>query len=429
MRILQEPAPSEVEGMGNDAAAARALTAENIPTVNSAPLADFRRQFQSGVTAIPTTNAVAIPFILTTASHRGRLYDSYQRKASVISHHPRFSSARFSKLCWVVIAAVFSVAPVAAQKSVFVSFDAPDAEVTYPLSINQGGDITGYYTNSVGVFGFLRLASGKLTEFSAPVFVNTFPKSINRSGQITGYGSYLRGVGGFLRNRDGNFLAINVLGASNTSPSAINDNGEITGSYDEPIGVSHGFLRDAGGIYAVFDDPDAGTGLNQGTFPVTINANGEVAGHYIDSNNAYHGFIRDVSGKVTSFDVSVATVFMWPNAINSAGVVSGWFQDTNNLGHSFVRDTAGDITIFDGPGATLTVATGINDNGVIVGEWTSPSHRAGHGFMRDAVGNVTSFSAPFPKVSTIPYSINHGGRIIGIYALKSRPYHAFVATF
>ena len=108
---------------------------------------------------------------------------------------------------------------------------------------------------------------------------------------------------------------------------------------------------------------------------------------------------------------------------------AGWFAGQPQSQAPFVRDTAGDITIFDGPGATLTVATGINDNGVIVGEWTSPSHRAGHGFMRDAVGNVTSFSAPFPKVSTIPYSINHDGRMIGIYALRSRPYHASSGRF
>jgi hypothetical protein len=66
-----------------------------------------------------------------------------QRKASVISHHPRFSSVRFSKLCSFVIAAALSVAPVAAQKAVFASFDAPDAgEGTFPISINQNGGTT-----------------------------------------------------------------------------------------------------------------------------------------------------------------------------------------------------------------------------------------------------------------------------------------------
>ena len=225
----------------------------------------------------------------------------------------------------------------AAQKSVFVSFDAPDADkITFPISINQGGDITGYYTNSVGEFGFVRLASGKLIEFNAPVFVDTFPMSINRSGQIAGYGGYYpSGIGGLLRNRDGKFIAVNVPGASDTLPYAINDNGEIIGSYDKSSGATHGFLRDTDDNYTVFDNPNAGTGLNQGTFPVTMNANGEVAGHYIDSNNAYHGFVRDASGQVTSFDVPVATVFMWPNAINSAGVATGWFEDTSSLTHAF----------------------------------------------------------------------------------------------
>ena len=114
-----------------------------------------------------------------------------------------------------MIAAALSVAHVAAQKSVFVSFDAPDAgQITFPISINQGGDITGYYTNSVGEFGFVRLASGKLIEFSAPVFLTIIPMSINRSGQITGQGGYCpSGICGFLRSPNGKLIAVNVPGA------------------------------------------------------------------------------------------------------------------------------------------------------------------------------------------------------------------------
>jgi len=174
-----------------------------------------------------------------------------QRKASVISHHPRFSSVRFSKLCSFVIAAALSVAPVAAQKAVFASFDAPDAgEGTFPISINQNGDITGSYIGfSCLPHGFVRLANGLLTEFDGPALIDTIPQSINRGSQVVGYGGVSRGVDGFLRNPNGKFVPIHIPGFIATIPNAINDGGAIAGTYYASTGPSHGFLRDPSGDY------------------------------------------------------------------------------------------------------------------------------------------------------------------------------------
>jgi hypothetical protein len=43
------------------------------------------------------------------------------------------------------------------RSGTFTVFDAPDATATYPDSINNGGDITGYYVDASNVYhGFLR---------------------------------------------------------------------------------------------------------------------------------------------------------------------------------------------------------------------------------------------------------------------------------
>jgi hypothetical protein len=365
---------------------------------------------------------------------------SCQRKALVMSHNLRFSSARFSKLCQFVVAAALSVAPVAAQKSVFVSFDAPDAgtgnnEGTAPSSINQRGDIAGVYLDANNIeHGFVRIADGTLTEFDAPTCTSTSATGINRSGQIVGWCPAVPGIHGFLRQANGRFVRFDVPGSVSTFPIAITDGGEITGIYYDFDGPSHGFVRDAGGNVTTFDAPNAGTDPGQGTAVSAINANGEIVGYYADANTVYHAFIRDQSGNFTSFDAPGAgtqTYFgTWAGSINLSGEVTGWFEDDDFLVHAFVRDTAGDITVFDGPGATYTAAYGINDSGVIVGAWSSPTHRAWHGFIRDAAGNVRSFSAPFAKGLTYPSSINNNGRIIGTYQLQNRGVdHGFVATF
>src|SRR5438132_8641602 len=50
-------------------------------------------------------------------------------------------------------------------------FDAPGSTRTYPLSINPGGQITGFYDGH----GFVRDASGTFTRFDVPASTATTP--------------------------------------------------------------------------------------------------------------------------------------------------------------------------------------------------------------------------------------------------------------
>ncbi len=65
----------------------------------------------------------------------------------------------------------------------------------------------------------------------------------------------------------------------------------ITGTYTDANRVSHGFVRNPGGVITTFDVPGAGTGSNQGTEPSNLNAAGEITGYYIDGSTVAHGFV------------------------------------------------------------------------------------------------------------------------------------------
>jgi hypothetical protein len=60
------------------------------------------------------------------------------------------------------------------------------------------------------------------------------------------------------------------------------------GFYYDANFLAHGFLL-SHGQYTTIDDPNAGTGFNQGTAVDGINDQGQMVGCYIDANGVMHG--------------------------------------------------------------------------------------------------------------------------------------------
>jgi hypothetical protein len=334
------------------------------------------------------------------------------------------------------------VRPLAAQTAAFVSFEAPDAGTrsgagTVGISINKSGTVTGYYIDASGnTHGFVRSASGQITEFDAPGLSATAAGRINASGQILGEGTLLSQTNpklGFLRNPNGKFVLIKAPGTrQQTLPSGINDTGEIAGSCLDSANSYHGFVRDAGGNYTVFDEPNAVKGVSgHGTIVSGINANGVTTGYYSDTALINHGFTRDQFGNFTSFDspgagncaVGCGTA---PTDINLSGSVAGNYVDNSLITHSFVRDSLGNFTDFDAPGASQTFTSGINDGGEVVGTMELFSGQPARGFTRDASGHFTTFSAPLPNANIFAYGINNAGRVTGYYTDANGVDHGFV---
>jgi hypothetical protein len=76
---------------------------------------------------------------------------------------------------------------------VFTTFDIPGARLILNATFNQGGTVTGAYTDANFVIhSFLRTAHGAITTIDAPgagtsFFQGTFVNSINPAGTITGH--------------------------------------------------------------------------------------------------------------------------------------------------------------------------------------------------------------------------------------------------
>jgi hypothetical protein len=319
------------------------------------------------------------------------------------------------------------------QSPSFVSFNAPHAgtgssQGTIGSCINQHGVIGGYYIDSANaIHGFVRDASGTITEFDPPGITDGFVQSINSLGQITGVGTSNHGTTqGFVRQVNGHFVHVMVPGSQFTQPWRINDNGVITGVYGDSAGVLHGFTFTAG-AYATIDDPDATESINEGTLAVAINIGGAITGYYGDDHiGGMRAFVRDGAGNFTNFDaVPGGSLAVFPVAINEEGQIAGSYYNSDGGSHSFIRDALGTITDFDVTGATGTRAVDMNDTGMIVGQWTNGVFTT-QGFLRSQTGAVIPFSAPVPNIGTFPFAINNSDRITGSYFDLSGVSHGFV---
>jgi hypothetical protein len=182
-----------------------------------------------------------------------------------------------------------------------VTFLPANAVSVFPESINSGGAVTGSYSDSKGdIHGFVRSASGTITEFDMPDYkgpgVGTWPTSINDSNEIVG--RYYDATGryrGFIRSPQGKLSRFDVPGTDiYTLPWAVNSAGTIIGAYFGGGSANYyqAFLRDAAGHVTSFSAPRAGTQPGQGTAVAGINQLGVIAGYYIDSGNVFHAYLR-----------------------------------------------------------------------------------------------------------------------------------------
>lgn len=197
----------------------------------------------------------------------------------------------------------------------FTSFKVPSESIagqnygTNPAShsaINKSGAITGSYSAAADGTsrGFLRAPDGKYTTFSVsgassgPDY-GTFPLSMNDDGAITGY--FTEGKDacrGFIRSPEGK---ITVFAPSDLAPglcflvpASINSSGTITGYYTDNAYVVHSFVRTAAGKFTSFEVPGANTQSSdfEGTYAVSINQAGVITGYWNDKLGNLHGFIR-----------------------------------------------------------------------------------------------------------------------------------------
>ena len=265
---------------------------------------------------------------------------------------------------------------------VLTTFAVPQTDLTEPESINGKGTIAGsaHVPHPERLHGFVRAADGTITTFDgAPQATVTWALSINNKGQITGEADVGRAGHGFVRNAAGKITNFDAPGADETKAISINDKGVIAGIY-YLAGIAHGFVRVPDGTITTFDVPGS-----SGTMWIGgINIAGSVTGYYDNGDGTgRHGFVRTPDGTITIFDGPNCSIS--PTGINRKGVIAGYCSEyaakyTYVVG--FFRSVDGTIETFSVPDQHgNTWAGGINDSGVIAGAYKSGPHNSG-GFLR-----------------------------------------------
>jgi probable HAF family extracellular repeat protein len=166
---------------------------------------------------------------------------------------------------------------------VFVPISVPGATGTTARGINDLDEIVGYFSDVAGrQTGFLStvdsglgssgFAATSFTNISVPGSISTFPYSINNNGQIVGYFTDASGVSSGFMFQGGVYHTINIPGSTDTFVYGINDLGQMVGSFIDRSGT-HGFVE-SNGVFTPFDAP--GTLPTSGTFARDINDSGQI---------------------------------------------------------------------------------------------------------------------------------------------------------
>ena len=251
---------------------------------------------------------------------------------------------------------------------------------TYPLSINNSGEIVGYYVDSTnGHHGFVYI-NGSFTTIDYTGCANasgTVFRGVNNSGEIVGHCGVSEGLSFVYQN--GTFAVINPgPNLSIFEASGVNDSGQIVG-----LGLIAGTANAGGYVYS----NGSFAALNM-YWPLAINSAGEIGGYY-DNSGIFTGAL--FSGGVYSGIPNSELV----SSINSFGQIIGLYSS----GGSFLYDSGNFTTLIDPAGtqgAGSTMANGINDLGVIVGSLWDPAYGY-HGFI--AVPNTPSASITLSATS------------------------------
>ncbi len=136
----------------------------------------------------------------------------------------------------VVFLALSVAQPAFAQFNHFATFEIPGSTYTCAMSINAKGTTVGVYFDANGVaHGFLRLHNGKFANLD-PFGYAGWPASINDNGDVVGY--YYDGTTshGFIY-KDGTFASYDRPGGR-TDLWAINNLGHFVGSVVYPVDIT-----------------------------------------------------------------------------------------------------------------------------------------------------------------------------------------------
>jgi hypothetical protein len=132
----------------------------------------------------------------------------------------------------------------------------------------------------------------KYTAIGPPGATNVTATSINNAGEVVGYYTSGSETIGFLKIGSG-YTTLNYPGSTDTMPFGINNHGDVAGTYVDSSGGTHGFLLKSptsSQDWASFDDPNGiGTTTING-----LNDRDDMVGFYVDSSGNTNGMLMVV---------------------------------------------------------------------------------------------------------------------------------------
>jgi hypothetical protein len=256
---------------------------------------------------------------------------------------------------------------------------------TYTAGVSSGGQISGSYADPGGrEHAFWLDPSGRIITFDAPNSDSTFASGINDSGQVAGfyyYNGFPAGPFGFIWTESGPTVTFAPANNLFLYSARINSYGEVAGFFENTLGKSRLYYRDANGNITTFS-PSPGS-VSGNIYVAAINDSGTIVGYFNYQNGFAQGFVREGSS-ITQVSIAGA-VTTWVLGVNASGTLVGYYTDANGAYHGFIQNRLGNVTLIDishaGTGVNQgTFAASINVSGEVAGYFVGPLGNV-HGFL------------------------------------------------
>ncbi|MEW6199884.1 MAG: choice-of-anchor W domain-containing protein [Planctomycetota bacterium] len=303
-----------------------------------------------------------------------------------------------------------------------VDIGALSANGTYPASINDAGDVVGYYYSSSWQQRAFLYRGGVISDLGTLGGVMAYAHDINNLGQVVGESMTAGGQTlAFRWDGSGPLVNLGALPGGTTSAAyAINSHGQVVG-YSEYISTYHAFLH-SGGVMSHMGTLDY---YLSGAFD--INDHGQAVGVLMDDLGHAMAFLYDNGVLVNLGTPLLSDSQAW--VINNNGLVAGtaWGPGEDR---SFLCANGIVIDLGALPGYPKTYANGINDEGKVVGTSTSNTG-VSHAFLYTGgeLRDLNSLLVPGHDWQYLAgaYAINNNGQITG-YGRRNGQDRGFILT-
>jgi len=309
--------------------------------------------------------------------------------------------------------------------------------VTYPLGMNNRGDVVGYSSGRLPSRAFLWTEKTGMFDLGALDSGATTAVAVNDRGQVVGTSGAngprpgLHGSHVFLWTKQDGMVDLHAPppnGGLNSFAGAINDRGRVIGTYDVGSGY-HAFSWTAkeGMI-------DLGTLGGWRVVPAAVSNRDQVVGRS-----------SLIPAPVPVFEFGQGHAFSWTpagglvdlgtlggpssaaEAVNEKGDVVGWAEVEEGVSHAFLWTKQDGMVDLGTLGGTFSFAYDVNEAGAIVGYSALPGDTEEHAFLwtkQDGMVDLT-----LDGFRSVAYAINDRGQVVGRNGtLDPLSIHAFVWT-